>query len=140
MIGALSMVATLFVVAIVLLVGNGQKGQIYDDLDVILSSRYGKGYKIIVFPPVKGRFLLAEEDLFIDPHERVDGVLYVKSGNATYGFRFLHEVDPDNVTVICAVKSEPPGAGWSKVVLKIPVSGTGLVENSVVEQRDVSEH
>jgi hypothetical protein len=128
--------ATLLVVIVVTVVlsirnvGTKKTDQPYGDLESIISAKYGQECVIVVFPPLhtQHEYLLAKNDLVFQPGENVKGTLQVKDGGYGFGFHFSYEVDPDNVTIVCAVKSKPPGAGWCKVVLKEPVSATGFVE------------
>ena len=123
MTGVLFIGVVLFALTVVLLIGHKEENQLYDDLDTIVSARYGQEYKIVVFPPMEGRFQIVNEIVFY-PHENIEGTLRVKDSNFTYGLGFSYGVDPNNLTIVCAVKREPPAGGLCRIVLKKSVSAS----------------
>jgi RHS repeat-associated protein len=104
---------------------NKKAGPHYGDLDTLISMRYGSDYEFVVMPPLPMQtgnlFILSEHDLVFRSNESIEGILRIRDDNFTYSFPFSHEADPDNCTVVCAVRGLSPN-GWAKVVLKVKMS------------------
>ena len=100
--------------------------QYHDDLDALLTAKYGRDYIIIVNLPKPlrdgNKFRLYENDLIFPPNSRIEGKLEIRDGDFGFQLNFSYETDPDNYTVVCGVKYQTPGesGGWCKVVLKMP--------------------